>query len=110
MCEAIPPYEEPVLSKEKEGQGGSEDEEHGTSSETNLQESSDPNLRESSVYLWAREHKLTSMETYEDFRPNDNVTRAEMAKIVVLYAESQNHPGVAEGLPLSGEMSEGQRG
>ena len=39
----------------------------------------------SQIYLWAREHHLTSMETYEKFRPYDRMTRAELAKIVVAY-------------------------
>jgi len=51
--------------------------EHGTAEEKS----------ESQVYLWAREYHLTSMETYEDFRPYDAITRAEMAKIVVLYTK-----------------------
>ncbi|MDR0860576.1 MAG: S-layer homology domain-containing protein [Candidatus Peribacteria bacterium] len=39
------------------------------------------------MYERAKENGLTSMQTYEDFRPNDEITRAEMAKIVSLYAE-----------------------
>jgi hypothetical protein len=38
------------------------------------------------VYERAKASKLTSMQTYEEFRPNDTITRAEMAKIVSLYA------------------------
>jgi hypothetical protein len=40
-----------------------------------------------SVYEWAKKYNLTSMQTYEAFRPSDAITRAEMAKILVLYVE-----------------------
>jgi hypothetical protein len=40
------------------------------------------------IYERAKEYYLTSAETYEAFRPNDHITRAEMAKIITSYMQS----------------------
>jgi hypothetical protein len=44
---------------------------------------------EQGIYERAKEYGLTSMPTYEAFRPSDNITRSELAKVVVAYAKSK---------------------
>ncbi|MDR2190374.1 MAG: hypothetical protein LBP53_04210 [Candidatus Peribacteria bacterium] len=44
------------------------------------------------VYTWAKVNKLTSMLNEEAFRPNAMMTRAEMAKVIVSFAQLMDAP------------------
>ncbi len=45
---------------------------------------------ETNLIKWAQSKKITNAKTLTEFRPNDDLTRAEFAKMIVTYMASEN--------------------
>lgn len=75
------------LKKDNCPNGDYSDSYYDNSCGSNSNKEEDPNNEMINLYERAKEHELTSMENIDDFRGNDPLKRAEMAKIVTIFVK-----------------------